>query len=61
MPSDLARRGLRAGDLVRVESERGELVVAVEASAELKPGQAFLPMHWGSASLGGDGAPASTR
>ena len=29
------------------------IVVPVEASAELKPGHAFLPMHWGSASLGG--------
>ncbi len=32
------------------------IVVPVEASSELKPGQAFLPMHWGSASLGGEGA-----
>ena len=31
------------------------IVVPVEASAELKPGQAFLAMHWGSASLGGKG------
>ena len=55
-PSDLARRGIAAGDLVRVESKRGSIVVPVEASAELKPGHAFLPMHWGSASLGGEGA-----
>ena len=54
--SDLARRGIAAGDLVRVESKRGRIVVPVEASAELKPGHAFLPMHWGSASLGGEGA-----
>jgi len=53
--SDLARRGLHAGELVRVESKRGHIVVAVEASADLKPGHAFLPMHWGSGSLGGDG------
>ena len=54
--ADLARRGFQAGDLVRVESRRGALVVPVEASGELRPGQAFLPMHWGSASLGGAGA-----
>ena len=54
--SDLARRGIAAGDLVCVESKRGRIVVEVEASAELKPGHAFLPMHWGSVSLGGDGA-----
>jgi len=54
-PSDLARRGFAAGELVRVESKRGHLIVPVEASDELKPGHAFLPMHWGSASLGGDG------
>ena len=53
--SDLARRGFAAGEIVRVESKRGMIVVAVEASAELKPGQAFLAMHWGSASLGGKG------
>ena len=53
--SDCARRGLATGELVRAESRRGSIVVPVEASAELKPGHAFLPMHWGSASLGGEG------
>jgi len=54
-PSDLERRGFGSGDLVRVESKRGGLHVPVEGSSELKPGHAFLPMHWGSASLGGEG------
>ena len=54
--ADLARRGFMTGDLVCVESRRGALVIPVEASNELWPGQAFLPMHWGSASLGGEGA-----
>ncbi|HEX9302059.1 MAG TPA: molybdopterin-dependent oxidoreductase [Casimicrobiaceae bacterium] len=54
--ADLARRHIAPGDLVRVASKRGAILVAVEASDELKPGHAFLPMHWGSASLGGDGA-----
>src|SRR5206468_6374442 len=29
---------------------------AVEAGDDLWPGQSLLPMHWGSASLGGEGA-----
>ena len=56
MPPILRGAGFAAGDLVRVESKRGRIVVPVEACAELKPGHAFLPMHWGSASLGGEGA-----
>ena len=52
---DMLRRGLADGDLARVATRRGAIIVPVEASDELKPGQAFLPMHWGSASLGGKG------
>jgi assimilatory nitrate reductase catalytic subunit len=52
---DMLRRDLADGDLARVATRRGAVVIAVEASPELKPGQAFLPMHWGSASLGGAG------
>ena len=53
--TDLLRRGLVPGELVRVESKRGAIVIPVEASAELKPSHVFLPMHWGSAGLGGKG------
>ena len=52
---DMLRRGLADGDLARVATRRGTIVIAVEESTQLKPGQAFLPMHWGSASLGGAG------
>ncbi|MFO1399017.1 MAG: molybdopterin-dependent oxidoreductase [Burkholderiales bacterium] len=52
-PADLARRGVDAGDLVRVESRRGEVIVPVVASEAVKPGAVFLPMHWGSATLAG--------
>ena len=55
-PTDLARRALCPGDLVHVESRRGRVTLAAEASEELRPGQAFLPMHWGSRFLSGDGA-----
>jgi assimilatory nitrate reductase catalytic subunit len=52
-PGDMARRGIRAGDLVRVASKRGAIFVPAEASEELRSGQAWLPMHWGKRFLGG--------
>jgi assimilatory nitrate reductase catalytic subunit len=59
-PDDLAARALRPGDLARVASRRGELVVPVQASADLRPGQVYLPMHWGSRFMRGAGANALT-
>jgi assimilatory nitrate reductase catalytic subunit len=55
-PADLARRGIAAGDLVRIASRRGAVTVEVESGEDVRPGQVFLPMHWGSAHLGGAGA-----
>ena len=52
-PDDLAKRGFKSGDLVRVESRRGAAILMVEASDELKPGHAFIAMHWGARFLGG--------
>jgi len=52
-PQDLARRGLRAGDLAYVTSRRGSIVVPVQPSEQVAPNQAFLAMHWGSEYLGG--------
>ncbi|MEO6566231.1 MAG: molybdopterin-dependent oxidoreductase [Casimicrobiaceae bacterium] len=51
--ADAVRRGLANGDLVRIESRRGAVVVPVAISAMGKPGTAYLPMHWGSAMLAG--------
>ena len=51
---DMLRRDLAEGDLARIGTRRGTIIVPVTASAELLPGQVFLPMHWGSAALGGD-------
>ncbi|MBX3652413.1 MAG: molybdopterin-dependent oxidoreductase [Burkholderiales bacterium] len=59
-PDDLARRGLRSGDLLRLESRRGALHVIAAADAGIAPGQAFLPMHWGSRYLSGAGINALT-
>ncbi len=44
---DMARRGLADGDLACVRSRRGEIVVRVAAGAAMRPGQTFLPMHFG--------------
>jgi assimilatory nitrate reductase catalytic subunit len=54
-PQDMTRRGLAAGDLVRVTSKRGCVVVPVEASDELAMSQTFMAMHWGSEFLSGRG------
>ena len=59
-PRDLELRRLQAGELVRVKSRRGEVVVAVEASDSVRPGQCFLPMHWGARFMGGLGVNALT-
>jgi assimilatory nitrate reductase catalytic subunit len=50
---DMARRGLRDGDLVRMESRRGALHVVARADESVRSGQACLPMHWGKRFLGG--------
>jgi assimilatory nitrate reductase catalytic subunit len=55
-PADLAARGLSDGDLVRVRSRRGQLVLRATADVDQRPGQVFLPMHWGGRFLGGLGS-----
>ncbi len=52
---DMRRRGLQAGQLVKLRSRQGELHLPVQASAELSAGQAFIAMHWGSEFAGGLG------
>jgi assimilatory nitrate reductase catalytic subunit len=52
-PQDIARRGLKDGNLVHVTSKRGSIVLPVQASTELGPSQAFIAMHWGGEFLGG--------
>jgi assimilatory nitrate reductase catalytic subunit len=54
-PADLGRRMLAPGDFVRVASARGAVTLQIEAGDDVQPGQVFLPMHWGSAHLGGAG------
>ncbi len=51
--NDLARRGLKDGELVKLESKRGAIFVQVEGDDSLRSGQVYLPMHWGKRFLGG--------
>ena len=51
--SDLARLKLAEGDLVRVTSRRGAIVLPVHASDQMAPTQTFIAMHWGDDYLGG--------
>ncbi len=57
---DLAARGLKDGDLATVDSRRGRLTLRVQAAADVAPGEAFIPMHWGGAFVAGDGVNALT-
>ncbi|MBC7605031.1 MAG: nitrate reductase, partial [Ramlibacter sp.] len=52
-PNDLSRRGLKDGDLVKIESRRGSIYSLVKASDTVRSGQVYLPMHWGKRFLGG--------
>jgi assimilatory nitrate reductase catalytic subunit len=53
--SDMDRRRLLDGELVRVKSRRGSLVVKVQAAEDLRAGQTFMPMHWGGRFMAGQG------
>jgi assimilatory nitrate reductase catalytic subunit len=59
-PQELSRRHWQAGDLVRVASRRGELVLPVAPSEAVAPAQAYIAMHWGSEWVAGDGVNALT-
>jgi len=52
-PDELRRHRLQSGDLVSLKSRRGAVIVAVGGDDSVRPGQAFLPMHWGDRFLKG--------
>ena len=52
---DMERRQFQDGDLVRVRSRRGSLVIKVQASEEMRASQLFIPMHWGGRFMAGHG------
>lgn len=60
-PDELRRQGLENGQLVRVSSCRGELVLPVLADDQVQPGQAYIPMHWGDRYLRGGGVNVLTQ
>jgi assimilatory nitrate reductase catalytic subunit len=47
-PLDAARFGVALGDLAEVQSATARIVVRVDTTDTVTPGQAFAPMHWGS-------------
>jgi assimilatory nitrate reductase catalytic subunit len=47
-PLDAARFGLALGDLAEVASASARIVVRLDITGAVTPGQAFVPMHWGS-------------
>ncbi|TBU94708.1 nitrate reductase [Phytopseudomonas dryadis] len=59
-PEDMRQRHLQDGQLARIDSRRGTLLIRVQSDAGLRPGQVFLPMHWGDRFLKGLGVNALT-
>ena len=57
---DMQQRQLLDNDIVTVSSRRAFLAVKVLGSQDLRPGQTFLPMHWGANSMSAEGVNALT-
>jgi assimilatory nitrate reductase catalytic subunit len=54
-PDDLRARGLADGALARVSTRRGAVVMKARASEDMRRGDIFIPMHWGSRFMAGAG------
>jgi len=52
-PEDMARNGWVDGDLLKVTSKRGSILIQAKSSSELSLQQAFIAMHWGEQYLSG--------
>ncbi|MGL6245200.1 nitrate reductase [Pseudomonas sp.] len=52
-PDELSRNRLQPGELISLESRRGAVIVPVASDDSVRPGQAFLPMHFGDRFLKG--------
>ncbi|WP_245948164.1 assimilatory nitrate reductase catalytic subunit NasC [Paenibacillus sambharensis] len=46
-PKTARRLGLQAGELLRLASRRGEIVVRCRITASIREDTVFVPMHWG--------------
>ena len=60
-PDEMRRRRLQSGDLIKVRSRRGSLILPVQADDSIRAGQAYLPMHWGNRFLKGLGTNVLTQ
>jgi len=60
-PQDMRRLGLSEGELVRLKSRRGEMLLPARSSDAQAPAQAFVAMHWGSDHVGGSAGPSATE
>jgi assimilatory nitrate reductase catalytic subunit len=58
--ADLRAGRFSNGDLARVASRRGSVVMKIRASDDMRPGDAFVAMHWGGRFCGGIGTNALT-
>ncbi|HCY63591.1 MAG TPA: nitrate reductase [Oxalobacteraceae bacterium] len=52
---DMERRFIKEGDLVHVTSRRGSQILPAAAGDDMRPGQAFIGMHWGEEYVSGRG------
>jgi assimilatory nitrate reductase catalytic subunit len=48
-PGDALKFAVRAGELARLRSRWGEMVVRVRSEGEMPPGMVFAPIHWNAA------------
>jgi assimilatory nitrate reductase catalytic subunit len=54
----MKRYKIASDALVRIKTRRGHIVLPAMADENLKPGHAWLPMHWGSGFMAGHGVNA---
>lgn len=54
-PQDMILRDLKSGQLVRISSKRGSLVLPLTPSDDVKPGTVFAAMHWSGQFLNSTG------
>ncbi|BCL75152.1 nitrate reductase subunit alpha [Jeongeupia sp. HS-3] len=59
-PQDADRRGFKAGDLMRVESKRGGLILPLAISSDVQSGSVFAAMHWSGQFLNSAGINAAS-
>jgi formate dehydrogenase alpha subunit len=48
-PEDADQLGIREGDVISLSSRRGKVQTRAKKTNRVKPGQVFMPFHWGDA------------